>query len=303
MKNLTGIILEPKRFAVHDGPGIRTTFFLKGCPLRCLWCHNPESISPQPELAYYAHKCIRCGECAAICRSGAHGMAGEEHRFDRNRCTVCGSCETVCLGRALRIYGKRVSPEEVVALALQDRIFYEQSGGGVTLSGGEPLFQAEFCLELLNQLKAAGLHTALDTCCFVPRPALEAALPVTDRFLVDFKHSDSVRHRELTGQGNELILENLRFLSERGAEIEIRIPFVPGCNDSEENMERTGEILGSLNIDSVKLLPYHALARSKYAALGKKDTMPSAPSPSPQQIDHAVQILRKHHVNASSGTE
>ena len=301
--NITGIVLEPKRFAVHDGPGIRTTFFLKGCPLHCLWCHNPESLSPQPELAYYAHKCLHCGECSAVCPSGSHSMQGDEHHFKRSTCTVCGLCEAACLGRALRLYGKRITPEEAVALALEDRIFYEQSGGGVTLSGGEPLFQAEFCLELLKQFKAVGLHTALDTCCFVPRPALEAVLPVTDRFLVDFKHADSSEHRKLTGQGNERILDNLRFLSERGAEIEIRIPFVPGCNDSDENMERTGELLGELKIESVKLLPYHALARSKYAAVERKDTMPETEAPSPEQIAHAAAILRNHHLNACSGTE
>ena len=301
--SITGIILEPKRFAVHDGPGIRTTFFLKGCPLRCLWCHNPESILPEPEQAYYEHKCIRCGECVSACPNGAHSMREEKHEFHRNLCTACGKCERACLGRALRLYGKRITPEEATALALEDRAFYEQSGGGVTLSGGEPLFQPEFCLELLKQLKRAGLHTALDTSCFVPRTALEAALPVTDLFLVDFKHADSSEHRKLTGQGNELILDNLHFLSERGAEIEIRIPFVPGCNDSNENMERTGELLGHLNLQSVKLLAYHDLARSKYAAVGKTDTMPHTSPPPPERIAHAADLLRKHHLDARSGAE
>ena len=301
--SITGIILEPKRFAVHDGPGIRTTFFLKGCPLRCLWCHNPESILPEPELAYYAHKCIRCGECVSACPNGAHSMRGEKHEFHRSLCAACGKCERACLGRALRLYGKRITPEDAVALALEDQAFYEQSGGGVTLSGGEPLFQPEFCLELLKQLKRAGLHTALDTCCFVPRTALEAVLPATDLFLVDFKHADPTEHRKLTGQGNERILENLRFLSGQNAAIEIRIPFVPGCNDSDENMERTGELLRHLNIQSVKLLAYHDLARSKYAAVGKADTMPHTSPPSPERIAHAVDLLRKHHLNAHSGSE
>lgn len=301
--SITGIVLEPKRFAVHDGPGIRTTVFLKGCPLHCIWCHNPESISPEPQLAYYAHKCIGCGECVPACPREAHSMSGDGHEFKRNSCTACGTCETACLGKALKLYGKRMSPEELVALALEDRIFYEQSGGGVTLSGGEPLFQPEFCLELLKQLHAAGLHTALDTCCFVSRSSLEAALPVTDIFLVDFKHSDSAEHRKLTGQGNETILGNLRFLSEKKAEIEIRIPFVPGCNDSDANMEQTGEFLGGLNIKSVKLLPYHALARTKYLSVGMRDTMPQVEPPAKERIARAVEILRNHGVNARSGTE
>ena len=225
---------------------------------------------------------------------------GGRHAFHRAACTVCGRCEAVCLGTALKRIGKRVRPEEVVAVAVEDSAFYEQSGGGVTLSGGEPLYQPAFCLEVLKQLKAAGLHTALDTCAFVPRAALEAALPHTDLFLVDFKHSDSEEHRKLTGQPNGLILENLRFLSGRNARMEIRIPLVPGCNDSDGNLERTGEILAPLSVERVRLLPYHDLARTKYNALDKNDTMPRVAAPTAAQLDRAAALLRRHGLTVTT---
>lgn len=299
----TGILLDPKRFAVHDGPGIRTTFFLKGCPLKCIWCHNPESISTKPQLAYYAHKCIHCGECTTVCPAEAHTMLEGKHVFESARCKVCGTCEPGCLGNALKLYGQRMTVEDALKIALEDCAFYRESGGGVTLSGGEPLIQTEFSLEFLAALKKAGIHTALDTCCFVPREALQAALPVTDLFLVDFKHADSAEHRKLTGQPNERILDNLRFLSESGAKIEIRIPFVPGCNDSDANMEASGRFLGALNIECVKLLPYHSLARTKYASLGMPDTMPHVDAPADDPLHRAAAILKQYGLNARSGRE
>ncbi len=298
----TGILLETKRFAVHDGPGIRTTFFLKGCTLKCIWCHNPESISGKPQLAYYQHKCINCGECVEVCQEHAHSIGENGHVFDAELCRNCGLCETVCLGKALKLYGKRMSVDEALQIALEDREFYLNTNGGVTISGGEPLFQPEFTIEFLATLKANKIHTALDSCCNVSWENLSATLPHTDLYLIDFKHADSEMHRKLTGHPNEKIKENLQKLSQNGAKIEIRIPFVPGCNDSDENMEETGKFLGALdNITYVKLLPYHALARSKYASLGIKDTMPQAESPDEDVLEHAASILRKYNLNANSG--
>ena len=300
---VSGILLDPKHFAVHDGPGIRTTFFFKGCPLKCIWCHNPESISPKPQIAWYSHKCISCGECVPVCPSGAHSFRGERHRMDFALCKVCGACESVCLGSALKLYGRKMSVKEALDIALEDQDFYRNSGGGVTLSGGEPLLQPEFALEFLRKLKQAGIHTAVDTCAFVPRETLRAVLPVTDRFLVDFKHPDSAVHRKLTGQPNERIIDNLRFLSGEGAEIEIRIPFVPGCNDSDAVMEAAGRFLGELKIECVKILPYHSLARSKYAALGMADTMPQAEAPADAMLRHAAEILKRFGLDARSGRD
>ena len=292
-----------KRFAVHDGPGIRTTLFLKGCPLKCIWCHNPESISSEPEVALYTHRCTQCGECMTYCPQHAHTVDENGHAFDRNKCTFCGICEEECPSFALKHYGKKITVEEAVERVLEDRDFYETSGGGATISGGEPLIQKAFTIAFLAAVKAQGIHTALDTCAFVSREALKEALPVTDLFLVDFKHCDPEQHLKLTGQRNELIKENLKFLSDSSAEIEIRIPFVPGCNDDDSNMEQTGLFLKDLKIREIKLLPYHSLARSKYTALNMTDTMPDVESPEEPAVQHAAEILRSFGLNAKSGRE
>jgi len=297
--SVQGMIMDVKRMAVHDGPGIRTTLFLKGCPLRCIWCHNPEGIGRAPQLAYYEHKCISCGECASVCVQSAHIMDQTGHHLDRSKCAACGKCESVCLGDALKHYGRTVNVQEALAIALEDRAFYGKEGG-LTLSGGEPLLQAEFVRELLQAAKAEGLHTAVDTCGCVPWSAYESVLPYADMFLYDIKHIDPAQHRLLTGCTNELILDNLRRLSDSGARIEIRMPLVPGCNDDEQTLTGIGRFLGSLRIERMKVLPYHALARSKYRALGMKDTMPDVETPDKQQLADACRILISQGVNAVS---
>ena len=300
---ISGILLETKRFAVHDGPGIRTAFFTKGCPLKCRWCHNPESISPLPQTGFYQDLCRHCGSCLKVCSANAHTIREGKHLFESTVCRSCGSCEEVCPGNAMKLYGRKVTVKEAFELALEDRDFYEESGGGVTVSGGEPLAQKEFTLALLRELKREKIHTAIDSCAFVPQKSFEEALEVCDLFLIDFKHADSQKHEALTGRPNELIKSNLQFLSEAGAAIEIRIPFVPGCNDSVENMERTGEFLGKLKIEEVKLLPYHALAGNKYRALQMGNTLPAVVSPEDEALKKAAEILKKYGLNARSGRE
>jgi pyruvate formate lyase activating enzyme len=293
------MLIDVKRFSVHDGPGVRTTLFFKGCPLCCIWCHNPESISHKPQLGYFEHKCVNCGECVSACPEKAHSIVNGKHYFDRSKCVACGKCEDVCLGNALRFYGKNTTVEEALELALEDRDFYG-SDGGVTLSGGEPLLQADFCYKLLTKVKENGVNTAVDTCGCVEWDCFEKVQPVTDIFLFDFKHSDSSEHMKLTGQGNEKIISNLRRLSESGARIEIRIPLIPGCNDSESNLRNTGELLGSLNLEKVKILPYHAMARTKYEALGMPDKMPQKETPDDIGLQRAVAILQSFGVKAFS---
>jgi pyruvate formate lyase activating enzyme len=302
MKLKQGIIFDIKRFSVHDGPGVRTTLFFKGCPLNCIWCHNPEGISQQPQLAYYEHKCINCGECVPICPEKAHSIVDGKHYFDRTKCLACGKCKDICLGNTLRLYGKEITVDEAMKLAFDDRDFYG-SDGGLTLSGGEPLLQAEFCSELLKRLKNEGINTAVDTCACVGWDCIEKVLPATDIFLVDFKHPDTVAHRKLTGLGNETIIENLGRLSESGAKIEVRIPLIPGYNDLEADLLSAGKRLKRLHLEKVKVLPYNAMARTKYSALGMKDTMPQIEPPDKAAIRLAVNILCDCGVHAVSGKE
>ncbi|MBE6637016.1 MAG: glycyl-radical enzyme activating protein [Ruminococcaceae bacterium] len=267
-------ILEIKRFAVHDGKGIRTTVFFKGCPLHCLWCHNPESISFTPEIAYYEQKCLHCMECVSVCPTGAHQNSEGRHLYDRNAaCTHCARCAKACLGQALIYYGKSMTVEELLPVLLSDKDFYNTTGGGVTLSGGECLMFPDFCAVLLQRLKEHGIHTAVDTCGFVPREALNAVIPYTDIFLYDVKAIREEVHIACTGQSNRLILENLRYLDSQKKNIEIRIPYVPGHNDTE--MPAIAAFLATLTqVSGIRILPYHNFASTKYTALDIPCTMP-----------------------------
>jgi len=291
---LSAPFVDIKRFAVHDGPGIRTTLFLQGCPLRCPWCHNPETYEAKPRLAYTAHRCLHCGECVAACPQGCHTMAEGRHGFDRTRCVGCGRCAEACLGSALRLYGRPITVDEAVARLLEDRAFYAATGGGVTLSGGEPLLQAEFCRAVLARLRAEGIDTAVDTCGHVPRRAFERVLPYVSRFLYDLKAADNAVHERLTGAGNRLILENLRTLAEAGKPVEVRLILIPDHNLSEADIRLAGERLRGLRtLTAVKLLAYQSLARSKFAALGLPDTMPRVPSPDDAALRRVAGQLRK----------
>lgn len=287
----TARLVDIKHFAVHDGPGIRTTVFLKGCPLRCIWCHNPESVRTGPELGVLK-KCTLCGTCAQIC--GCHKLENGKHTVDRTRCTGCGKCVSACLYNALILYGKEAAPEDILPELLADRVFYEQSGGGVTVSGGEPLLAPEFCRELFAFLMKEKIHCAADTCGNVPWDAFETVLPFTGLFLYDLKHIDSETHRKYTGAPNERILENLKRLSETGKPIEIRMPVIPGVNDDADAISRAGAFLGRLkHITGVRLLPYHSFARSKYESVGRKDTMPDAETPPKEHLNRLAELLRK----------
>lgn len=267
------LVCDIKRFAVHDGDGIRTTVFFKGCPLKCLWCHNPEGISPESQLAYYTHKCINCGTCIKVCPQKAHQIENGKHVFYRELCTNCGKCEEVCLGNALRLYGRRYTAKELLPILLEDQAFYENSGGGVTLSGGECLLHADFCEELLRDLKKENIHTAVDTCGFVPKEAIDKVMPYTDIFLYDVKAIDEDVHIKCTGQSNKIILKNLKYIDDCGKNIEIRIPYVPGYNSNEK--EKMIEFLkGYNNITKIRVLAYHNYAGSKYDALSIKNTLP-----------------------------
>jgi len=266
----TGRIFDIKKFAVHDGPGIRTTVFCKGCPLRCIWCHNPESLETTAELAISPDKCIGCGACIEVCPAGA--LRIDEQGIcecDRDLCTRCGKCAAVCFSGALEMIGWEVTVEDVMVEVRKDAPFYKTSGGGVTISGGEPLIQGEFVTALLRQCRSEGFHTALDTSGHVPFKSLTAAVAHADLVLYDLKHIDPAAHKQHTGASNDLILENLRMLSGLGVDIEIRMPIVSGLNDSSRDIDAAGEFISGLdNVVGVRLLAYHRLAASKYARLG-----------------------------------
>ena len=266
-------IFEIKRFAVHDGDGIRTTVFFKGCPLRCVWCHNPEGLYAKPQLAYYSHKCTMCGYCATACPNGAHLIDDSKHTFNHEKCIACGKCESECFNDALKLYGKEMTVDELLPHLLEDREFFENSGGGVTLSGGECLLQADFCQELLKQLKSYGINTAIDTCGYVSREAFDKVIPYTDTFLYDIKAIDEEVHIKCTGHSNKIILDNLKYIDSCNKNIEIRIPYVPMFNDGE--MEKISEFLKDIkNVKKVRVLPYHNYAGSKYEALGIANNLP-----------------------------
>lgn len=283
---MNAIVFEIKRFAVHDGDGIRTTVFFKGCPLKCVWCHNPEGIDFKFQLAYYQDKCMNCGKCVAACPTGAHKITDRGHTFERALCVACGKCAKTCLGTALTFYGKEVTVEELLPILLEDKDFYETSGGGVTLSGGECLCQVDFCIELLKSLKEHGIKTAIDTCGFVSKESIDKVIPYTDVFLYDIKAVDDNVHFRCTGQSNKTILENLRYIDDCGKNIEIRIPYVPGYN--ADQIEPIIKIMLELkNIVKVRVLPYHNYAGSKYDSLDMKNTLPEV-VPSQSEIDEII---------------
>jgi pyruvate formate lyase activating enzyme len=290
--NIKGRFISFKRFEIHDGDGIRTTMFLKGCPLNCKWCHNPESISQRSALAFYESSCKNCGRCISVCTTGAHSVDPDgKHTVDRDKCIRCGKCEEVCPASALFLYGKSISVDEAFEKLMQDKLFYDKSGGGVTLSGGEPLMQPEFCRELLMRLKANGVNTAIDTCGFASRKAIDAVIEFTDTFLFDVKAFYESTHLRATGQSNKIILENLKYIDSMEKSIEVRIPFVPGFNDGE--IEEIAELLTTLkSLKGVKLLPYHDYAEDKYTALGMKDTFCAIEKPTSESANAARELLR-----------
>lgn len=285
-------IFDIKRFAVHDGDGIRTTVFFKGCLLKCVWCHNPEGIKSKGQLAYYGDKCIGCGECVSLCANSAHYIENGKHFYDREKCIGCGKCAEDCFGNSLTFYGKEVNADELFPLLIEDKDFYENSGGGVTLSGGECLLQADFCAEILKMLKKSGIHTAVDTCGFVAGEAFDKVIPYTDLFLYDLKAFDEEVHIKCTGKSNKLILENLKYIDACGKNIEIRIPYVPGFNDNQIP-EIAGFISNLNNISKVKILPYHNFAGTKYKALDMENTLPER-LPSKNEIEMAEACLKKY---------
>lgn len=288
VKMTHGYIFDIKKFSINDGPGIRTTVFFQGCPLDCPWCHNPEGRSVERVLMYRANRCTLCGECAKACKRDAISINGHVVT-DRERCNTCGKCIEVCYTGAREISGHRVSVDEVMAQVERDRPFYEQSGGGVTFSGGEPLMQPRFLKKLLLACHEAGIHTAVDTSGCCNWDDLDDIRDLTDLFLYDLKLMDEVRHREVMGVSNRQILENLKRLSAAGSALYIRIPLIPGINDDESNLRQTAEFISGLKgVTSVEIMGYHEIGLSKYQALDLPYRLKEIHPPSIAQIQEAA---------------
>ena len=264
-----GIIFDIQKFSLQDGPGIRTTVFLKGCPLRCLWCHNPESWKSTPELLFDVRKCSLCRQCLKQCPVQCHHFINDQHIINRNKCIGCGNCVDNCYSDALELCGKKMSVDSVLKKVLEDKSFYKYSGGGITLSGGEPMAQFDFSLELLQRAHAAQLHTAMETCGYANWNIIRQVLPLVDLWLYDVKCVAPDKHMAFTGADSSIILENLHKLNEAGAIIELRAPLIHGVNDSDNDILQLVELAGKLcNVTGIRPEPYHPFGQDKLLRLG-----------------------------------
>jgi len=282
-----GSIFDIQRYSLHDGPGIRTLVFLKGCPLRCLWCSNPEGQTALPELMWMEHNCIRCGKCQALCPEGALSETGDGQKvINREACTLCGICAENCYADAMQMVGRYVSVEEVLKEVERDRTFYAQSGGGITLGGGDPLAQPQFAAKLLKESKDRGLNTVVETAGYAPWKTLENLSDCVDLFLYDIKVMDPEKHEAYTGVSNEPILQNAQRLSDLGVPILVRVPVIPGYNDSEENIRLTRLFAEKLkSSQGVELLPYHMLGTTKYRRLNREYPLAEVRPPSDEDME------------------
>jgi pyruvate formate lyase activating enzyme len=288
---VTGRVFRIARFSVHDGPGIRTTVFLKGCPLRCAWCHSPESQRPEPQLAFHQDRCVACGTCIPACAEGAIASEAGVVVLDRARCRVCGACAEACPSGAREVVGRAWASDDLLATLARDEVFFDESGGGVTFSGGEPLVQAAFLAEMLRLCRGRGIHTAVDTCGMADRAAFDEIAPLADLFLFDVKAADDVRHRAITGASNAVIVDNLRRLASRGARIRARFPCVPDLTADDENVGQVGRLLAEVGVRAVDLLPYHRAGTAKHARLGIEDPAPSLRVPTKEEVARAAATL------------
>ena len=263
-----GIVFDIQKFCIYDGPGIRTTVFLKGCNIRCQWCHNPESFAAKPQLSFDKDKCVGCGDCARVCEQGVHSFKNGLHKVDFSKCIACGKCVDACVFQALKIFGKEMTADQVLAEVMKDKKYYKDDGG-VTISGGEPSFQFEFLMELLRKFKEAGLHICLETNGIMSSEKIRMISQYVDLFLLDYKATGFELHKKLTGASNEQMLKNLNLLESLDKPVVLRCPVIPGLNDQDEHFEKIKELKKQhKNIRKVEIMAYHSLGKCKWDSLG-----------------------------------
>ncbi len=296
---LTGTIFNIQRFSIHDGPGIRTTIFLKGCNLRCFWCHNPEAWEPDPQIQFFPEKCITCGACVDVCQHDAQLLKDNQRLYLRHLCNNCMDCVEECFSGALEQSGKKYSVDDVLTIVERDKTYYEFSQGGVTFSGGEPLLQQPYLKECLSACKQSGYHTAVDTALNVPWSLIEEIVPFTDLFLVDIKALDEQVHIHATGVSNIRILENLKHLANSHDNIWIRIPVIPGVNDTTKEIQAIIDYLSGISsVNWIELLPFHTLGSEKYPSLGLDYIARELVPPSQKDMEEIRATFNRHGLPA-----
>lgn len=299
-KKSKGLIFDIQRYSIHDGPGIRTLVFMKGCPLSCIWCCNPESQSPSQEIMVTPNKCIGCKRCIEVCPTGA--AEKKDPLEARELCIVCGSCVKACPSTARQLVGRYMSLEEVMKEVEKDFPFYQRSGGGMTVTGGEPLMQADFVRMLLKSCQEKGIHTAIETCGYAEWKDFKNVLEYVDLTLYDIKYMNSEKHRELMGVGNELILQNAKKVAKLGKDMVIRVPVIPDCNDSLENMEAIAEFARTLEgVEEIHLLPYHRLGESKYDRLGKSYKLKGVKPLDKESLSKQKKVIESYQLKVQVG--
>lgn len=305
LRSISGRIFEVQRFSIHDGPGIRTTVFMKGCPLNCAWCHNPEGIGAEMHLSFLPDRCIGCGYCFRTCAQHAHAMRDDKHVLNREVCKVCGRCTEECYSGALELVGRDATVGEILDEVIRDKPFYDTSGGGMTISGGEPTMQIKFAAALLSEARREGLRCAVETCGYCDYSLLERLRPYVDLWLYDWKESNSERHKEFTGVPNERIRDNLRKLDEAGEVTRLRCPIIPGCNTRRDHLEGIAAIWKeSRHMEGVELMPYHRLGEGKRSRLGMgEEDRPRVETPDKAAVGEWVTMLREFGVKVLNEDE
>lgn len=304
MDQKPGLVVEVQHYSIQDGPGIRTTVFLKGCPLHCLWCHNPEMINPKKEVWYNERTCTLCGRCVEVCPEGAIKGYKDERVIDRKVClasTGCRICVEVCPTAALAIVGKQITVEDAVKEVREDAMFYQRTGGGTCISGGEPTLQADFTVEFLKKCQEHFIDTSLETCGYASWDVLSEMVQYADLMLMDIKHMDPVKHKEGTGVSNEMILENIAKLAKMGKKIRIRLPLIPGFNDSEENLRKTAEFMLANNLEYIDLLAFHSTGEYKYRKLGKDYHCAAIKEPTAEEMTKHQALFESYGIGGTIG--